>query len=756
MITQKPGPLTILLLLLFFATYPPGNYAQDEKSLSTGQQFFEQGNFAKAIEHWKNVLKNKELTSITASNIHLYLSLAYQALGDYNTALLQLEQALELAEQAQLPEQILLIDSTMSDVLLALQRPEEAEKRLINSLNLVKSLDKPLLQAHLLNNWGNLLSIRKEYEKASVVYQQVIQLAQQSQDNLMQIQGIINQIQASLKLEQAVDHQAHLKSVAPLIASLPDHFEKGFYWLSLGQLALRLKPSSDENLLLANSAFEHAFSLAEQLSNQHLKAYALGFLGQVYERQHSYLEALRVTRQAVFFSQDKPDILYFWEGQLGQLLVKTGDLDGALITYQQAFAHLNPIQTRLVTGQRDPSDLFREQVRPIYFGLADVMLRKASSSGGSQQKLLNQVLYVLEQLKAAELQDYFQDECVSGGQKAVQLDNLASDTAIIYPILLPDRVEILTNVQQETYQATVSVSLEEVAQNVLEFRQNLQTSTHYRFAEQADKLYQWFISPLRSILEKHHVNTLIIIPDGFLRTIPLAALYNAEQRRFLIEEFAIAITPGLNLTEPTPIPRDKISIFLNGLSLGVQNFSPLPNVPKELDSIQALFSDNKILLDQNFLLSKVNQTLQKTPYSIVHIASHGQFDSDPKKTFLLTYDGKLTMDKLESLLRFTELRKDPIELLTLSACQTALGDERAALGLAGVAVKAGAKSALASLWFVNDESTAGLITEFYNQLKNSKLSKAQALQNAQKKLISEHTFRHPVYWAAFLLIGNWL
>jgi len=120
------------------------------------------------------------------------------------------------------------------------------------------------------------------------------------------------------------------------------------------------------------------------------------------------------------------------------------------------------------------------------------------------------------------------------------------------------------------------------------------------------------------------------------------------------------------------------------------------------------------------------------------------------------YDDKLTMDRLERLLSFNQFRENTVELLTLSACQTAVGDERAALGLAGVAIKAGARSALASLWFVNDTATAELISEFYNQLRSTQLSKAQALQNAQKKLLDQKTFNHPIFWAPFLLIGNWL
>lgn len=97
-----------------------------------------------------------------------------------------------------------------------------------------------------------------------------------------------------------------------------------------------------------------------------------------------------------------------------------------------------------------------------------------------------------------------------------------------------------------------------------------------------------------------------------------------------------------------------------------------------------------------------------------------------------------------------------MELLTLSACQTAAGDDRAALGLAGVAVKAGARSALATLWFINDQATALLITEFYHQLRDPDLSKAKALQRAQLILLNDRRYQHPGYWSPFLLIGNWL
>jgi len=137
------------------------------------------------------------------------------------------------------------------------------------------------------------------------------------------------------------------------------------------------------------------------------------------------------------------------------------------------------------------------------------------------------------------------------------------------------------------------------------------------------------------------------------------------------------------------------------------------------------------------------------------MATHGVFGGSAEDTFLLTYDGRLDMNRLSDLIKIGRFRDQPVELLTLSACQTALGDERAALGLAGVAVKAGVRSVIATLWFVDDEATSATIRDFYRRLRQPGMHKAQALQQAQQALMAQSRFRHPAYWAPFLLIGSW-
>lgn len=193
-----------------------------------------------------------------------------------------------------------------------------------------------------------------------------------------------------------------------------------------------------------------------------------------------------------------------------------------------------------------------------------------------------------------------------------------------------------------------------------------------------------------------------------------------------------------------------------GLTEERHGFSALANVNSELQEIQAEFS-SRILLNQAFTSSSLQDQIQALPFPIVHLATHGQFSSNASETFVLAWDKPIEVTELSALLRQREnTREDVIELLVLSACETAAGDKRAALGLAGVAVQAGARSTLASLWSLDDESGAQFIGAFYRALSIGNLSKAEALRQAQLSLLRDRNFRHPRYWAPYVLVGNWL
>ncbi len=275
-----------------------------------------------------------------------------------------------------------------------------------------------------------------------------------------------------------------------------------------------------------------------------------------------------------------------------------------------------------------------------------------------------------------------------------------------------------------------------------------------RFLYLAEQLYDWIIRPVEAELTAREITTLVIAPDGVLRLIPLTTL--SDGKEFLIQKYAMALIPAITLTDPKPFPKENIEILLSGLSEGRQGFSPLPSVVAELRDIKKIMDAKILIMNKAFNEENLTREFKTRAYSILHVATHGVFGGTPDESFLLHYDSKLTMNGLEKLISLSRFRDRPVELLTLSACQTALGNERAALGLAGVAVKAGVRSTIATLWYVDDEATSLAIREFYRQIKKPGISKAEALQNTQKKLIDQRRYWHPLYWAPFLLIGNWM
>ncbi|MFK5969979.1 MAG: CHAT domain-containing protein [Candidatus Marithrix sp.] len=166
--------------------------------------------------------------------------------------------------------------------------------------------------------------------------------------------------------------------------------------------------------------------------------------------------------------------------------------------------------------------------------------------------------------------------------------------------------------------------------------------------------------------------------------------------------------------------------------------------------------NKKVLMNKQFSTKQVQQNLLKYEYDVIHLATHGKFDINPESNFILTFKEKLSVDALSHLLTIDKSdRKQSMELLTLSACETARGSEESAFGLAGIAIRTGVKSSLASLWFVNDKSTSELMTEFYKQWQTG-LSKAQALRKAQILIIKKGKGIEVKHWAPFILISNWM
>ena len=179
-------------------------------------------------------------------------------------------------------------------------------------------------------------------------------------------------------------------------------------------------------------------------------------------------------------------------------------------------------------------------------------------------------------------------------------------------------------------------------------------------------------------------------------------------------------------------------------------------VGQEIDRVLETFPGLR-LDGTDFTTETLEKAFAEHPFDILHIASHGVFDDVSDESFLVTSNGKLSMRRLGEILRPARFRsRHSLKLLVLSACSTAVGSERAAFGLAGVAIQSGAQSALASLWRVNDRAATQLVSKFYAELSGGESSRAEALRRAQLALREDPSFSHPFFWAPFLMINSWL
>lgn len=735
--------------------------ASDSQAASAGQcagagrAAFENGQFDEAIAQWRNAARLYEAGKDATGLIEALINLgnAYESLGQQTPAVSALEKAAHLAESAGDNTRLALAKNSLGAAYTAARQFDLADQNLRDSLAIAQSQHDANAAAAVQNNLGNLLAAQGRTADALDACQESASLSEQATNNLLAARALGNAAAIAFGAGQTADAARFNNAALPLLRDLPPSHNQAFLLVRAAQTDGQLNQPG------AEAACRQALLVAEKIGDDRAKTYALGMLGRIYESQHDDDKALSFTRQAAFVAQQiqDPDALYRWEWQTGRLHKEQGDREAAIAAYRRAEQSLQFIRHDLGYGSCTACAPFREAVGPLYLELADLLLQQADTikDDRARQQTLLEARDTVEQLNSAELEDYFADECVSLLRaKTTRIETISPTTAVIYIISLPDRTVLLVGLTSGLTQFSLPVHGEELTAEIRQFRMHLEKRTTNEYLAEAQQLYQWLITPIKDTLAANHIDTLVFVPDAALRTIPMAALHDGDH--FLIEQFAVAETPGLTLMEPRPISRNRIQALAGGLSIATQGFPALPYVDAELQEVHALFPGAS-LANADFVIPKLEKDFSDEQFSIVHFATHGQFDRNAGDSFILTYDGKLTLDRLEDMIRPSQYRGQPVELLTLSACQTAAGDDRAALGLAGVAVKAGARSALASLWFVNDESTSLLITDFYKTLRNEKtFTKAKALQQAQIKLIADPRYDHPCYWAAFVMIGNWL
>lgn len=519
---------------------------------------------------------------------------------------------------------------------------------------------------------------------------------------------------------------------------------------------------------------------AQILGDAQAEATLLGVLGRAYKDVEDWEAAAQVTQAGLVLaqSQNLGQVAYELQAQLGEIQLVQGDRTAALSAYRASVQTLQGLREDVVSVSSEAQYSFQKSIEPIYRELAALLLEE-ESDGTTSSENLKQAREVIELLQLAELDNFFREACLNGNP--IEIDAIDPQAAVLYPILLPDRLDIVVSLPGGNFQHfPVAVAPDDLAQTLQTLRLALETpqsdlttrglgvvptegapptNAELQVLPAATQLYDWLIRPVEEALAVSQPKTLVFVLDGSLRSVPMSALYDGSQ--FLIEKYAVVLTPGLQLINPKPLPKENLSVIAAGLSeVGeapqARNFPPLPYVQAEVETIGQYFPSTT-LLNEAFDVESFETQVGTRSAPIVHLATHGQFGSNLEDTFVLTWDTQLSANRFSNILLTSELsREAAIELLVLSACETAKGDDLAVLGLAGIAMRSGARSTLASFWQVSDPATAQLMDEFYRALGTPDLTKAESIRQAQLTLLQDSEYRHPYYWSAFVLVGNWL
>ncbi|MGK7893781.1 MAG: CHAT domain-containing protein [Xenococcus sp. (in: cyanobacteria)] len=503
---------------------------------------------------------------------------------------------------------------------------------------------------------------------------------------------------------------------------------------------------------------------AQSFAAFRLKSHSLGYLGELAYQQNISLELTpqQYLEQALHIAQSNraPEIAYRWQWQLGRIYRDREAIDKAINAYKAAFISLQDIRSDLAALEKEVQFSFREQVEPVYRELAELLLIKQSPEKIAAPENLKLARDVIEGLQLAELDNYFKDACiVFKKQEIAEIDPTA---AVVYVIVLPDRQQQVDRLEtildlpgKDLLHYETIVPHEEFDSTTQELSQYLLEPDRLLYIKPlAQKVNHWIIEPLQSDITAE-IKTLVFVLDGILRNIPMAVLYNGTD--YLIDHYAIAVTPGLQLLNPKPTLTEATALA-GGVSEKLPGFPPLKNVPQELNTVANTFT-SKQLLNNEFQTATFTQDINSELYSVIHLATHGEFSSNPNKTFIRLWDAPLKIKEFSLLIQNREVDQQKlIDLLVLSACETARGDDLATLGLAGMAVRTGVSSTLASLWQISDRSTAFLMERFYHHWQNNpEINKAEALRLAQIDLRdqTEKDWDVPYYWAAYTLVGKW-
>ena len=803
--------LLYLFILISPLTIPKKSQSQVNNlfntSLESAQTAYRAGKYSEAITIWQNLLEQnwppKQLATLHSNiaSVYWHLGESGQAVEAWNQAVnIYREHLTKNGEQAQL------LAATLIDLATAyndLGQPIFSRPLLSEAITLAEEQQLEPIKTFAYFALGNAHTIEGNYSDAIAAYSSSLEYNESSPQNQIDIsthnnlsrayarQALIAQQQAFSASELGLDTAEGLQEQAQqsrknalnsartavsLAENTPPSLVKAEALLQLGKLssenAQYLEQAREILLGLPNSPAKvyavldlakqlnydslpilmEAVKSAQKLNNPKVTSFAAGAVGHYYELQRQYPEAKSWTRtaRAASAAARAPESLYRWHWQMGRILTQTGQIESAISSYRSSITALQAIRSDLVQARNDLTFNFQENIEPIYRQLLQLLLSQNVSAAS-----FDDILQTRDLLQLSELENFFQDDCLSLNPNLDTLETLRqTNSVIVNSIILEEHTYLIWQFPngQRTVRA-IDIPQTQLETLVQEWRFNLENLENDNYLPVSQQLYRLFFNQeLESELARINPSTLVFVNDGILRNVPMSALHDGQQ--FLIEKYAISHSLGLNLQlQETNSSKKKVLAF--GLSSKTPDFPPLPYVKEELDQIKSLSPQNKQFLNEKFTADNFSQQTSYSNFSTIHLATHGWFSGSLESSFLQAYQSKISLPELEATLIQHNLNfpYNLLELLILSACDTSMGDTRATLGMSGVAIRAGVNNVLGSLWSIQDRQTVFLISDFYRHWLDLNSSKSESLRQAQLKFINSIN-NHPGIWSAMILITN--
>ena len=807
----KVIPTILPLLLSFFSVSVDANPVGMGKMELEATKAYRTGEYQQAISIWSDILRQPDLETAKKAEIYSNQAALYRQIGQPGTAISTWQKAIAIYRQSQDKQSRRLLAAVLVDkaqahnalgqtdfsvplsreaieiasrdnlteieavghqalgnALTIVGKYEEAIFNYSKSLAAATKLNNRQLVVVALNNLSN--SYNRKYQQlasqaesaeelgkieAEDLSQQASSIAKKawhnakqavkeskSSQNLFSVEAILQLVELSKtysakKIIEPVSVEDYLKRANEILSGLPDRERKARALLELANL-------QKNPVTTLNSALK----VAESIGHLPTQSMALGYLGADYEQKQDYDKAIELTYRAQQIAGQvrAADLLYRWDWQAGRIHRAKGRDKDAVRAYQQAIASLQLIRSDLVTANEELQIDFQLEVEPVYRQLIELLLQRNHS-----EQELKQALEVKDLLQLSELENFFGDDCiiVKSEPEAGDSDTEREHTTVINTIVLEQNTYLilqLPNGRVKSFQ--VPISARKMNQMVEQWRYDLENQENESYLTLSSKLYQLLIETIEPELTASKTEQLVFVNDGILRNVPMAALHDGK--RFLIEKYAVANSLGFDL-QPNEPPSSEVDVLAFGLTSGSVDSRPLPNVREELAKIDDI-TESKSFLNQEFNLDNFVKQTEKDKYNVIHIATHGEFSGTARDTYLQAYQQKISLKELEQILNQRE-GDSKLSLLTLSACETAVGNKRAILGLAGVAIRSNVDNVLGSLWSVSDEEMVSFTSDFYRYWIEDELTKSQALRLAQINLIKNPDF-HPAIWSSLILISS--